>query len=335
MDILGGSLFNYISTMSGVTTLAIYTIVIGCIVIVSRLTNLNIFGIIKKISTKIVSVSGKLIARKEASYHRDIAIGKISYKMRRAKNYRFLNDLIIDLGLKQLGATPYEFLYLTIVASFFLTILICQIVFNSLWMVIVMFPIVFAGVMCVLYTKANVAHDVRIESVIEAENIICNNIKDGVVVAIRTSLNVIPIQVRESFRNFLDNLEHKNYHIKEALLELNQNLGSISDDFIKKCIVFEMEEEHGIVGMFKDIVEINNIKMKMRTEMKRQFEEVVMEFIIGASMIFLFLGGVMATFPEVANFYLNTTIGKMILAIDALIIIGEFVYITYLKAKEI
>ena len=33
-------------------------------------------------------------------------------------------------------------------------------------------------------------------------------------------------------------------------MELNAQLGSVADDFIKKCIVFEMEEEHGIAGMF-------------------------------------------------------------------------------------
>lgn len=53
-------------------------------------------------------------------------------------------------------------------------------------MVIPIYPILVVGVFCVLYTKANVAHDARIEAVYEAENIICNNIQLGVVPAVRS-----------------------------------------------------------------------------------------------------------------------------------------------------
>jgi hypothetical protein len=202
-------------------------------------------------------------------------------------------------------------------------------------MVIIMGPIVLVGVFCVMYTRANVAHDTRIEAVIEAENIICNNIKVGVVVAVRDSLDVLPKTVRQDFKDFVDNMEQKNYHIKTALLELNAKLGSVADDFIKKCIVFELEEEHGIAGMFQDIVEINNINMEMRTTMKRKFEEVKTEFIIGAAMIFVFLIGVLAIFPNVRDFYFHNGLGQVIIAADVLLLIIEFVYITYLRAQEL
>jgi len=200
---------------------------------------------------------------------------------------------------------------------------------------IIMYPIALAGVFCVLYTRANIAHDTRIENVIEAENIICNNIKVGVLVAVRESLDVIPKELRPTFKDFVDNVEQKNYHIRTALLELNRNLGSVADDFIKKCIVFEMEEEHGIAGMFNDIVEINNINLEMRTEMKREFEQVKYEFKIGAGMIFAFLAGVLFIFPDVRNWYLTTWMGQGVLAIDALLLILEYVYLTYLRAKEL
>ena len=330
-----GSIFSYLATSKGATTIAITAIVITAIILVSRLAKLNIFGVFKKILNVALNIASKIINNREISYHRDLAIGKIDEKRRRVKTYRFLNDLIIDLGLKQMGATPYEFLFLALLGSLVSALVLCQSLFGNIWMSLIMFPIVFVGVMAVLYTKANIAHDARIENVIEAENIICNNISGGFIVAVRSSLNVIPLQIREEFKDFLDNINHKNYHIKTALMELNQQLGTVADDFIKKCIVFEMEEEHGIVGMFQDVVEINNIKMEMRTEMKRKFEVVVTDFVIGASMIFLFLGGVLAIYPDVAKFYLKTPLGQLILVIDALLVIGEFVYITYLRAKEL
>ena len=330
-----GSLFSFVNTTGGAVTAAVFVIVVLCIMIIIQITGLNLFELIMHFLAWLLKIFGKVINKRETAYHRDLEVGKINEKRQTVKIYRFLNDLTIDLGLKQKGATSYEFLFIVAVCVLFGTIAVCQVLFGSLLMVIFMYPIMFAGVMCVLYTRANVSHDNRIEAVIEAENIICNNISGGVVTAVRNSIEVMPSQIRGSFKDFLDNIEHKNYHIRTALMELNAQLGSIADDFIKKCIVFETEEEKGIVGVFKDIVEINNIKMEMRTEMKRRFEEVKTQFVIGGTMIFVFLGGVLAIYPDVAHFYLKTPIGQIIIAVDILIVVMEFVYITYLRAKEL
>lgn len=330
-----GSLFSFVNTTGGAVTLAVFMITMLSLLVIIRLTGLNVFELILRFLGFLLKVFGKFINKKETAYHRDLEIGKINEKRNKVKIYRFLNDLIIDLGLKQKGATPYEFLFILAVCVLFITLAICKILFGSIWMSFVMYPIVFAATMCILYTRANIAHDQRIESVIEAENIICNNITNGVVSAVRDALDVIPREVRGDFRDFLDNIEHKNYHIKTALMELNANLGSVADDFIKKCIMFEMEEEHGIVGVFRDVVEINNIRMEMRVEMKRKFEEVKTQFIMGGTMILVFLGGVIALYKDVAHFYFKTPIGQLVLALDALLFVIEFVYITYLRAQEL
>jgi len=329
------SIIAYLGTVKGAVTVSIILLIIVSVMMTTRVLQISVFGIVHRAIAGLLKVVNKFIGVKETKYKRELAIGKIDEKRRKVRIYRFFNYLIIDLNLKQIGATPYEFLFLCIVGSAIITLIICQVLFANLWMSIIMFPIVFAAVICILYTKANVAHDDRIEAIIEAENIICNNIKDGVIVAIRNSINVMPNKIRGVFKDFLDNIEHKNYHVKTALLELNNQLGSTADDFIRKCIVYELEEEHGIVDMFQDIVEMNNIKMEMRIEMKREFEKITTDFIIGASMIIAFLAGVLAIYPAIAKFYLKTSIGQIIIAIDALLLIARFVYITYLRAKEL
>ena len=318
-----------LSTPKGAAILASIVIAVAGAYFIFRSFNIRIKG-----HEKLIKAIGKFINYQERRYHRDVAIGKLTEKRAKVKLYKFLNDLIIDLGLKSKGVTPYEFIFIVGFVSFVASLLGGKIILGSFALGIVVSPIVFVGILCGLYTKANIAHDARIEAIIEAENIISNNIKDGVVVAVRNSLDMIPSIIRTEFMDFLDNIEYKNYHIRTALLELGNSLGSVADDFIKKCIVFEMEEEHGLVGIFKDIVEMNNIKMELRTEMKRKFEEVSTEFIIGALMIFIFLGGTMAIFKNVADFYLRSFIGQLILILDALILVGEFVYLTYLRAKE-
>lgn len=329
------SFFSSLNTAGGATGIAIFMLVILGLLVAMKLTGFRFIDILHKVVMLFARIFARAINRKEEKYHRDIQIGKINEKRTKVKLYRFLSELIIDLNLSASGITPYELLFLVTIIVLIITTIICKLLFNSFLLTIIFTPIVLIGTFCVLYTRANVAHDTRIEAVIEAENIICNNIKVGVVVAVRESLDVLPKTVRPDFKDFIDNIEQKNYHIKTALLELNAKLGSVADDFIKKCIVFEMEEEHGIAGMFQDIVEINNIKMEMRTNMKRRFEEVKTEFIIGAVMIFSFLAGVLIIYPSVRDFYFKNFFGHLILAADVLLLIAEYVYLTYLRAKEL
>jgi len=330
-----GGIFSNLNSMTGAVYAAILFIILTAIVATVKISKLPIMVIINDIIKSILKFTGKLINKREVAFHRDLEIGKINEKRASYKLYSFLNDLLIDLQLLHHGYTPYEFAFVVSFLTFVGTSLVCKMLLGSFLITIVMFPIALVGVFCVLYTRANIAHDTRIENVIEAENIICNNIKVGVLVAVRESLDVIPKELRPTFKDFVDNVEQKNYHIKTALMELNKNLGSVADDFIKKCIVFEMEEEHGVSGMFADIVEINNINMEMRTEMKRAFEEVKYNFRIGAGMIFAFLIGVLYVFPTVREFYISTWMGQSIIAIDILLLIVEYVYLTYLRAKEL
>ena len=319
----------------GAYSVTILFLLVLAVVLIMRITGLDLVGLMHKLLQLVSKLVAKSLNKQEERYHRDVQIGKITEKSATSKMYRFLGDLIIDLNMKNTGVTPYELLFIVTSLVTVFTVIACKVLFNSVLMAFVFTPIVLIGTFCVMYTKANVAHDERIEAVIEAENIICNNIKVGVLVAVRESLDVLPRSVRPDFKDFVDNVEQKNYHIKTALLELNTKLGSVADDFIKKCIVFEMEEEHGISGMFQDIVELNNINMEMRTTMKRKFEEVKEQFIVGAVMIFVFLGGVIAIYPNVREFYFTNFIGHIILAVDVLLLILEFVYITYLRAKEL
>lgn len=330
-----GNIFSTLNTPRGAVSITIIFIVILALLIIVKIEKAPIISLLHKCIQKTVSLFGKVIHKQEVRYHRDLEIGKINEKRTRVKLYRFLSDLIIDLNISDTEITPYEFLYLVIGAVLIVSAVISQILFSNLFMAIVICPILSVAVFCILYTKANLAHDARIEAVIEAENIICNNIKIGVVAAIRESINTLPKEVRKDFKDFIDNVEYKNYHVKTALQELNMKLGSIADDFIKKCIVFELEEEHGIVGMFADVVEINNIKMQIRIEMKRKFEETMHSFKIGAAMIFAFLAGVLFIYKDIRDFYFNTFIGQLIICIDFLVLIIVYVFMTYFRAKEL
>lgn len=327
-----GEFFSFAQTTRGTTLIA----VIG-LILIAIYTIIFVLGFkLKDIAVSIMLGTAKLIGgnikKREQKYRRDLEIGKVS--SRRSKNYKFLNDLIIDLGYKRKGVTPYEFLFFLCAICFFICFII-GFVFKNMIMAGLAYPIILAGLICIMYTKSNIAHDMRIDAIMDAENIICNNIESGVKVAIRNNINAMPESIKEDFKDFIDNLDFKNLHIKNALMELNDRLGSVTDDFILSCISFETEQEKGSAGIFKDIVEMNNKRKEARNDMKHQFEELVTEFTIGSIMIIAFLVGIIVMFDILKHFYFRTIIGQFLLIIDLGLFIAEFVYITYLRAKEI
>lgn len=317
-----------------IVVIVIFAIAINYIVW-TKVLGIDVLGKLKNILLKVLGFFGGKIANQEKRYHRDLEVGKINSKTKKVKRYRFFNDLIIDLGLKKKGCTPYEFMWFTLLSSLVIAVLLCEFLFQNRGLLILLYPLMFATELCYFYTKANIAHDKRIDAVIESENVICNDINNGVVVAVRNSLPLMPDIVRNEFKTFLDNVENRNYHIKTALLELNNNLGSIADDFIKQCIVFELEEEHGIAGMFQDIVAVNNIKTELRNNAKRKYEETMHQFALGAFLIVSFLTATIIIYPELNTFYLTHTIGQFLLCVDFVILLLEYVYVTKMRAKKV
>lgn len=326
--------FEYLQTAQGATTLAIVCMLACFLYTMFFILNIRISKLLSKAGKKSIRFTGRMVKAQEDKFSREYEIGLITNKTRKYQIYKFLNELTIDLGLKMQGISPYELLFLMICGGILLALAFGVIIFGSVILGIVAFPIAFAGVVCGCYTKANLAHDARIEAVIEAENIISNNISNGVKVAVTNSLDALPKEVKNEFRDFLNNLADMMY-ITVALMDLNNKLGSVSDEFIQKCIKLELEEEHGTVGIFQDLVEMNNIKSQLRLQMKKSFEEVTTEFVISACMILTFLVGVLVIYPFVRDLYLNTIIGQLLILFDALIFTGEFVYITYLRAQEL
>lgn len=325
--------FEYLKTIEGATNLAVVGMISCFIYIAIFILEIRVSELLKKLYSVSLKFTGNKIRQQEEKFSRENEIGIINNKKMKYKMYKFFDEMTIDLGLKRSGITPYELLFLTIVGSLLLSLLFSILVFGNALLGVLAFPIVTLGVICGCYTKANLARDARIEAVYEAENIISNNISGGVKQAVEASFDALPKEVKVEFRDFLNNLSDMMY-IGIALKDLNNKLGTVSDDFIDKCYKFELEEEHGTIGIFQDVVEINNMKSQLRLKMKKAFEEVVTEFILASCIILVFLLGVMIIYPFIMDFYLKNTIGQIILLIDALIFILEFVFITYLRAQE-
>lgn len=325
------SILNNIMSINTAVTLAVLLLVIVVFIGISMIRKNKLRDDAKNIARWTLKKAGKIVRKRERELHRNIETGRI----KDSKSYRFLNDLIIDIGLKKLGVTPYMFLFMVMAVSLVFGALLSQIMFGSWGWTLILFPISIVMILCLLYTKANIEHDRRIDEIIEVECLISNTIRNGVVVAVRDNITLMPEKVRGDYEQFLYDVQEHNYHIQVALNSLADRLGSSSEEFIRKCIAFETNDESGLEDSFKDTVLINNLRMQQRIEMRKTFESVTRQFAISVLMIFIFLGGVIAMYPVVRDFYFNNFFGQLLIIIDLLIVIGEFVYITFLRAKNI
>ncbi|GHU55494.1 hypothetical protein AGMMS49975_17360 [Clostridia bacterium] len=299
--------------------------------------NRSILDDLLRIFSFLGKLAGRAINNREIHYHRSLEIGKLHSRMKRVHLYRLLNDLVIDLGLRRKGATPYSFVFMAAAGTLVVSIVASKIIFNNITFGLAFSPLTLSFVIASFYTRANVKHDLRIEAVLESENIISNSLsaKGGIKSAVKKNLEVFPEIVKEDFLDFVDNIDNKNYSIQEALKELSLALGGVSEEFIDKCLVFEEKETKGMADMFQDIVKTNTEKMILRAEAKRQFENVRMQIVIINFAVILFLIFFMVSSSNVRQFFLHTAWGQWCLAFDIFVSMGIFVYLTYLRAREI
>lgn len=320
------------SDLRSVTTLAVGVIILWWSWMIVTLAGLRPGKTTKKVVGFTGTLIGRKVKQKELDYIRDNEIGLIKRGSNKHKFHTLLNDLTIDLGLKTKGATPYELLFfmlmMTFVVSLSFTILLKSVMFG-----LMSFPVIFFAVLCTAYTKANSSHAARIGAIIEAENIICNNISSGVKVAVRGSLNSFPKEVKDEFKDYLNELDD-NTHPVDALRHLNDKLGSVSDSFIQKCMQFELNAEHGTADTFQDIVEMNSYMTTVRIKMERVFEDITNEFMICLAIIGVFFVGVLSIYPFIRSLYFETVIGRMLILIDLFLIVVYFVIITASRAKN-
>ena len=330
------SFFEVLNNITSVQILASIAIIIAATAIIADLTGLSMLGVAHKILAFIQGAFSRRLSEKEKTYRRNLMITKNFEKSKKAAMYRWLNDLIIDLGYKKTGVRPFEFLFVVELISGVIALVLSLGIFKSLFMMIILYPVTMIAIFCALYTRANVAHDARIRDIMSAENIISANAKGGIIKAIKDSITMLPKSLVSEFEACVFSVEHENYHVKVALEKLGDELGSTSYDFIKKkCIDYELSEEEGAVGVFKDVIEINGIKTVIRDDIKRKIEATSLVTITCIGAIFAVFAGLLAFLPDVRNVYFGTSIGKVVLILDIIFGIALFVYCTYLRAKEI
>ncbi|MCL1974613.1 MAG: hypothetical protein FWG61_00460, partial [Firmicutes bacterium] len=154
----------------------------------------------------------------------------------------------------------------------------------------------------------------RLESIMDAEDIICPLAHEGVFIAIHKALEsdeYIHENIRPYFVQFINNCENNGYSFRQAMEILNKQLGPKFDNFAKKAIVFEYNERKGMADIFLDVVDDNAILREINRKKDKAFQKMNRDFMIKTLIIILFFLYAL-TVPEFKNFMIGSTAGKVI-----------------------
>ena len=154
----------------------------------------------------------------------------------------------------------------------------------------------------------------KLESIMDAEDIICPLAHEGVFVAIKKILEsdeYISENIRPYFVQFINNCENNGYSFRQAMEILNKQLGPKFDNFAKKAIIFEYNERKGMADIFLDVVDDNAILREINRKKEKTFRKMNRDFMLKTLIIILFFLYAL-TIPEFKHFMIGTTGGKII-----------------------
>ncbi|HOM02749.1 MAG TPA: hypothetical protein PLH43_07980 [Acetivibrio sp.] len=166
----------------------------------------------------------------------------------------------------------------------------------------------------------------KIESIMDAEDLICPLARDGVLVAIKKVLEsdeYINADIRPFFVQFVENCENYGYSFRRAMEILNRQLGPKFDNFAKKAVIFEYNERKGMADIFLDIVEENAALREINARKNRIFKKMNMNFIMKTALIVIFVAYSM-TISELRSFLLESTVGRFVLTMTIVAICLSF-----------
>lgn len=227
-----------------------------------------------------------------------------------AKYNRLVENLILDFNMP---LTLESFTSLLCIV-FMILVLVILLFMRSISLSVIIAIALFIGLLTFCVMRSKSIRMERLESIMDAEDLICPLAREGVLVAIKKVMEsdeYISASIRGYFQQFIDNCEQNGYSFKQAILILNRQLGSKFDNFTKKAIVFEYNERKGMADVFLDIVDENAVLREINVKKERIFRKMNRDFLLKTFVIILFFLYAL-TIEDFRLFMMYSEAGKMI-----------------------
>ncbi|MCX7748171.1 MAG: hypothetical protein N2645_14995 [Clostridia bacterium] len=185
---------------------------------------------------------------------------------------------------------------------------------------------VLVGFITYFTMQSRISRSIKIENIMDAEDLLCPLAREGVLVAIKKVLEseeYISKNIRPYFIQFVDNCENHGYSFRRAMEILNKQLGPKFDNFSKKAIVFEYNERKGMADIFLDIIDENAALREINAKKNRIFKKMNFDFMIKTAMIVAFVAYSM-TSTDLRTFMLESGMGRFVITLSIIVICLSF-----------
>ncbi|MEG2263368.1 MAG: hypothetical protein RSC43_01010 [Clostridia bacterium] len=313
-------------------------IIIACVTVLSYLFMREVTGV--HLSVYVNQLLGKTLGFvKEESRKQTIKnsreFGRMSAAQRDKsilwKYYSFVEDLLSSLKIKQYGITVEGMTVLAVLIAALITAL-TQLIMPGVFMFVVVIIIVYVSLLAALYLASRIGAQNRKRDTLNTIDILCSVMQDGLLIAVETSMNLIPHGVKPYFTKFLRNVNNLNYSVEEAVTILNSDMGQAFDEFCETAIIYERDRAPGMEMLFSFIVE-NNAKESLRdVKIRRTSDAVNRDFFATCGIMVLMLLYTIFAYPFVAQFYL-TDMGHIFIMLYILTALITFIITQYVMGQ--
>lgn len=297
------------------------------------LTGLKIFPLLHEILTALTGSAVKSTTQfreQTAVTFRRMSLDE-KRKSVKYRYYCFINEVLAAFGLKQRGINVEGFtmsLIAVVIAIGVVIALVTSSVAYALLLPIILLPTFIA----LIFLGSRMRVRKRKIELLDAMDILCAVMTDGILKAVKENYAQFPTDIQDYFKKFVNNVELLNMSVPQAVQELNEDIGSLYDEFCDSVITYEANRARGMETLFNFYISENGKTQARDRQIKRLSDSANMDYF--ASLLVIVLFGVFSSvFLGGGSSLWATPLGKVVIVLLILGAVGVFIYIQYLLSK--
>lgn len=252
-------------------------------------------------------------------------------KSMKYRYYCFINEVLSSFGMRERGVNVEGFSVALVAASIAIGLLVALLT-ASFWYAILLPIIILPTAIAFIFLGSRMRVRKRKVELLDAMDILCAVMTDGFLKAVKESMSQFPESIRDYFKKFVSNVELLNMSVPQAINTLNEEIGSLYDEFCDTVITYEANRAKGMETLFNFYISENGKTQARDRKIKRLSDSANMDYFASLAVIVLF-GIFTSKFIGGDASLWGTPIGKIVLILLVLGAVGVFIYVQYLLSK--
>ena len=298
---------------------------------VTGTTLLSVIDKVKSAVNKVINFGNKKLT---SANQRELQIQTTEEKRKsfRYKFYVFASRVIGDLGLDTSYVTPELLFIWTSIGTLFAILLLSKIITNTI-IKVMLFIIIQVWIYAIMYLLGRRRSTKRNKALMDAEDLICQNISEIPAFTIRYVTPKVDKIIRQPFEKFVASYFASNQSFDEALMELNMSLGSRFDDLCTILLKLHNEGRPGMIDAFKDNIERNALARELNIEKEAEQSRQIKEFLACMGLLVGTFFYTYFAFEAIANFY-SSLFGQVVILLYLSITVAVLCRVQLIQSQD-